>query len=831
MAANYQQTRKKRSSLQGKEPRVHNHQYTPGKKNHGVFEHYLSDSEVSAGLKRKELIQGPLRINPRKYQEAFVPSLDGTGDIFVDGMENRNRALNGDVVVVQVYPREQWKVTRVFDVPDMENISNPSLLGPALDMAATGSCAELGGIDGAESHDEQHCKVLASVEKLAVSDKQAAVMSVTRSHTPLPDNCLQKTAKVVYILEKKHSRAATGHLRAPSCGQGTVASPKGPGPFILFSPLDHRVPRIHIPQSECPPEFLARPGDFVNTLFVARITEWPEDTKIPRGSLAKSLGEAGDIEPETEGMLIEYGIDFSEFPDETLQNLPQNLPWTISAEELARRKDLRELCIFSIDPATARDLDDALSCERLPNGHLRVGVHIADVSFFVKEGTALDLMAADRATSVYLVQKVIPMLPRLLCEELCSLNPDQDRLAFSVIWTLSPQGKIIDEWFGRTVIRSCVKLSYDHAQNMIDDPGWVPSDGECPPISGRHQLSDVKRAVQDLHSIAQELRKQRFQDGALCLNQVKLSFTLDRNTGMPQGCYVYSYRDSNKLVEEFMLLANMAVAHKIYGAFPKQALLRRHPPPQSNLIQALREFCTELGLQLDFSSAGSLNVSLNESLAGDRLAAPRREVLTQMCSKPMQLAVYFCTGVLVDEALFRHYALNVPLYTHFTSPIRRYADLIVHRLLAQAIGCGDAVNHQPAEEVQKQASHCNDKKLASKKVQELSSEMFFSVFVRESGPLETEAMVMGVLDQAFDVLSLTFGVQKRVYCNALPLRTFHFTKQGRQPKLTLVWEPKSPEQQPIQQEITIFTMVDAVLTADKVPLKYSATIRCPHGVE
>ncbi|CAN0421607.1 unnamed protein product [Lampetra planeri] len=181
--------------------------------------------------------------------------------------------------------------------------------------------------------------------------------------TRLHRECVFPSLQVVYILEKKHSRAATGHLRAPSCGQGTVASPKGPGPFILFSPLDHRVPRIHIPQSECPPEFLARPGDFVNTLFVACITEWPEDTKIPRGSLAKSLGAAGDIEPETEGMLIEYGIDFSEFPDETLQNLPQNLPWTISAEELARRKDLRcSNSLFTVPDTATHGNVTGLSC-------------------------------------------------------------------------------------------------------------------------------------------------------------------------------------------------------------------------------------------------------------------------------------------------------------------------------------------------------------------------------------------------------------------------------------------------------------------------------------
>ncbi|KAK9401481.1 DIS3-like exonuclease 2 [Crotalus adamanteus] len=469
--------------------------------------------------------------------------------------------------------------------------------------------------------------------------------------------------------------------------------------------------------------------------------------------------------------------------------------------------------------------------ERSPfalSGNFEVGVHIADVSYFVPEGTALDDVASERATSVYLVQKVIPMLPQLLCEELCSLNPMTDRLTFSVIWKLTPQGKILDEWFGRTVIQSCMKLSYDHAQSMIEDPGRVFGAEELPPVSPRHTVAEVHQAVLSLHEIARQLRQQRFTDGALRLDQMKLSFTLDKETGMPQGCYSYQYRDSNKLVEEFMLLANMAVAHRIYRAFPAKALLRRHPPPQTKMLHDLMAFCNQMGLEIECTSAGALHKSLNETFGNDQYSEARKEVLTNMFSRPMQMAVYFCTGMLKNETLFRHYALNVPLYTHFTSPIRRFPDIVVHRLLSASLGLGPAPRMEKAE-MQKRAEHCNDRKMASKRVQELSVDLFFGVFVKECGPLESEAMVMGVLNEAFDVLVLRFGVQKRIYCNALPLVGFQFQKVGKKPQLSLVWEPQSTEQDAPQQVITIFALVDVVLRVDSGAVKYSAVLKRPGG--
>ncbi|KAM5229138.1 DIS3-like exonuclease 2 [Ctenodactylus gundi] len=812
-----------------------------------IFETYMSKEDVSEGLKRGTLIQGVLRINPKKFHEAFIPSPDGDRDIFIDGVVARNRALNGDLVVVKLLPEEHWKVLKPenndkemetayeSDLPEElcgHHLPQQSLKGydDSPDVIIE---AHLDDSDLEDGHGNAQNVLVDGVKKLSVcvhdKGKEDANAQATKDESiplsqdtrALSEKLLQRSAKVVYILEKKHSRAATGILKLLAEKNNELFRK-----YALFSPSDHRVPRIYVPLKDCPQDFVTRPKDYASTLFICRIVDWKEDCNFALGQLAKSLGQAGEIEPETEGILTEYGIDFSDFSSEVLECLPRSLPWTVPPEELNKRRDLRKECIFTIDPSTARDLDDALSCRPLADGTFEVGVHIADVSYFVPEGSHLDNVAAERATSVYLVQKVIPMLPRLLCEELCSLNPMTDKLTFSVIWTLTPEGKILKEWFGRTIIRSCTKLSYEHAQSMIERPMERISEEELPPISQEHSSKEVHQAILNLHRIAKQLRQQRFMDGALRLDQLKLAFTLDHDTGLPQGCHVYEYRDSNKLVEEFMLLANMAVAHKIYRTYPELALLRRHPPPQTKMLNDLVEFCDQMGLSMDVSSAGALNKSLTKIFGADKYSLARKEVLINMFSRPMQMALYFCSGVLQDLAQFRHYALNVPLYTHFTSPIRRFADVIVHRLLAAALGYREQPDIEPTA-LQKLADHCNDRRMASKRVQELSTGLFFAVLVKECGPLESEAMVMGVLNQAFDVLVLRYGVQKRIYCNALTLRSFHFQKVGKKPELTLVWEPEDPEQEPTQQVITIFSLVEVVLQAETAALKYSAILKRP----
>lgn len=626
---------------------------------------------------------------------------------------------------------------------------------------------------------------------------------------------VQKTGKVVYIVEKKNTRKAAGFLKLLQDKNDRWA---------LFSPTDHRLPRIFIPMKECPQDFLVRPDDFAKYLFLAQIIEWNEDSKYAKGKLIQKLGETGEVEAETQGILFENGIDTNDFSDKIEKELNEYLEWTIPEKDLLERKDFRKECVFTIDPSTARDLDDAVSCKLLQDGLYEVGVHIADVTYFVKENTALDATASDRATSIYLVQKVIPMLPPLLCERLCSLNPGEDRLTFSVIWKMNKEGEIFDEWFGRTMICSCMKLSYNHAQDMIEHPQkeWNIS-SELPVIHGDHKISDIVEKVICLNMIANKLREKRFRDGALRLDQVKLQFSLDKKTGLPSGFTIYEHRESNKLIEEFMLLANMAVAHRIYKSYPNQALLRRHPPPDKKMMNNIVNMCSAMGIELNSNSSGSLQASLNSLFGKDIYSKARIQVLTALCSKPMKCALYFNSGNLIDNSLYHHYALNVPLYTHFTSPIRRYPDIIVHRLLAASLGYCQPPNIE-MKALQKLVDHCNDMKYTGKRVNEISSELFLFLFIKECGSLEEQAMVMGVMDHSFDVLLLRMGVVKRVYCDKLDLKKIFYEKERSVPVLTLIWNTETE----LKQQIKIFTLVDVIISvSSEETFRFNVVLKKP----
>lgn len=317
-----------------------------------------------------------------------------------------------------------------------------------------------------------------------------------------------------------------------------------------FVPRDARVPRILVAADAVPARLKADEEARNMTLVLVRFDDWPEDSVFAHGRFEEALGPIGNIEGETVSILREFNVDSSEFPDEvchcivstyahassltrccpcSLAQITEELPevpaegeWQIPEEEIAARRDLRTARIFSIDPPTARDLDDALSCVALDDGTFEVGVHIADVSFFVKPGTKLDEIAARRATTTYLVQRSYPMLPRLLCENLCSLSENQDRLAYSVVWTLDREGNILQEWFGRTVIHSCCKLAYGHAQAVIEDPAVDWEGNEFPRIYGEHTIDDVKKDILNLQAIAVNLRARRFEGGALRLDKPKL---------------------------------------------------------------------------------------------------------------------------------------------------------------------------------------------------------------------------------------------------------------------------------------------------------------------
>lgn len=468
---------------------------------------------------------------------------------------------------------------------------------------------------------------------------------------------------------------------------------------------------------------------------------------------------------------------------------------------MAQRLDLRSTRIFTIDPPNAKDLDDALHITPLPADSppccsFEVGVHIADVSYFVREGSPLDDEALRRATSVYLVQKVIPMLPPLLCEQLCSLNPNVDRLAFSCIFRMTENGCLCSNhkpYFGKTVIRSCAKLDYHTAQRMVD--GLVPT-SPCsgggsnedahidllsdevwekrrrPPQGCGQKAWQVARDVQFLHKVAMPRRAQRMEHGALSLTNPKITFRLD-GEGNPCSTSTYEIKESNQLIEEYMLLANYLVAEKLVETVGSFGFLRRHPPPKNSGLGALVALAAKVGCCVDPTSAHTLQHSLKEINA---TAPPEvARAITALMMLPMTAAEYFVIDQCPSKA-WGHYALAIPYYTHFTSPIRRYADVMVHRFLQEGLqlekkqsqvergeGLAELQRRYPFQALHLVAEQCNERKKSAHAAQVRSDEVYLGVYLMSHPVTAARATVIGVGKKSFSVLVPEFSLIAQIF--------------------------------------------------------------------
>ncbi|WIA18422.1 hypothetical protein OEZ85_009882 [Tetradesmus obliquus] len=660
----------------------------------------MDREQLSHAMKRGHVFRAKFRLNASNRTEAFC-TLEGLpSDMTIRGEVNHNRAVEGDEVVVLAFKLKDWFVV----YKEREKLAEAGLLpeGKADPLALAEELANM----AIAANDDAGVAAAQSPWTVA-GGTEAALKVIEDALRARPD--MRVTGKVVAVLEPSPRREAiVGVLLTPAAAMAAAAAAGGssssaalPPPAaaaaaalasgayegcLMLVPLDPRLPKGLLPPgavAELPEELRAEAAatDLTSRTFVAAaISQWPAGSAFPLVSVRTSLGPTGDIEAGTAALLAGEGIREEDFCLETYACLPK-VPWSISPADAATRADFSAWRIFSIDPITARDLDDALSIQPLGSGRWRLGVHIADVASFVKPGTALDEEAQQRGTSVYLVQRVLPMLPRLLCEHLCSLQPGDPKCAFSIVWEVDENGHIYKEWAGRSIINSCAKLAYPMVQQMIEgcfDPGtW--------PVKLFHGVTweQVIFDCMALHGIATRLRSARFGSGALRLTNTKLSFALDTG-GNPVSTSAYVQAEANHLVEEFMLLANMRVAGIIARAFPKHALLRRHPPPSERKLEEFKAAAATLGVTVDSSSAGALQASLNAIRAACQDDAAR-EVIMLLATKPMQLAQYFCTGEALLPSAWRHYALAMDMYTHFTSPIRRYPDVIVHRLLQAAL--------------------------------------------------------------------------------------------------------------------------------------------------
>ncbi|XP_059630776.1 DIS3-like exonuclease 2 [Cornus florida] len=830
------------------------------------FDSHWSVEAVNEALEKGDVFKALFHVNAHNRLEAYC-KIDGVPvDVLISGIAAQNRAVDGDIVAIKVDPLSSWTKMKGSNGPSNNSalMDDNNLVPEVTESVGNGdkgkgvlhvdiksnTCLlpekgfyfENGSFSGESVNPELigpvgcnyvngHYPSAPDMSRTGGSSERNEIASLVGKFCALVSSFPSKrpTGRVVAIVERSTRRdAVVGFLNAKQCvssregyrkdgkkKKNSLVSPNHD--YIMLTPTNPKFPKMMVFVRDLPDSIKKKLDDCDATvemeLVAAQIDDWGEDNCFPQAHILHIFGRGGEIGPQIAAILFENAIISSEFSSKSLSCLP-HLPWEVPQGEFQSRRDLRNLCIFTIDPPSARDLDDALSVERLSNGIFRVGVHIADASYFVLPDTALDIEAQVRSTSIYMLQRKLPMLPSLLSENIASLNPGVDRLAFSIFWDINSSGEILDRWIGRTVIRSCCKFSYDNAQDIIDglvDVGSFNSLGNtCPQLYGNFEWSDLFRSVKSLQEISQKLKENRFKDGALSLESSKVFFLFDEE-GIPYDSMLSGRKDSEYMVEEFMLLANRTAAEVIYRAYPDSALLRRHPEPNLRKLRELETFCGKHGLELDTSSSGQLHHSIErirEKLKNDSVLF---NILLSYATKPMQLATYFCSGELKDsENNCGHYALAVPFYTHFTSTLRRYPDILVHRTLVAAIEAeelylkhkrtflklnkgeentrrcftGICFDKDAAESDEGQealsaaaskyrvpcteiladvAAYCNERKLAGRHAKDASDKLYMWALLKKKKNFLSEARVLGLGPRFMTIYIHKLAIERRIY--------------------------------------------------------------------
>jgi ribonuclease R len=500
----------------------------------------------------------------------------------------------------------------------------------------------------------------------------------------------------IYIAPNNTSRALNGdHVKVLLFPQRSGRKPEGQIIEILQRAKEQYVGIIEVSKhfaylisdNTMMPVDILIPKEGINGAksgqkVVVKITDWPEHSKNPVGEVVEVLGTPGDNDVEMKSILAEF--DFPWVFPEKIEKEAAKIERGITAEEVKRRKDFRDAFTLTIDPADAKDFDDALSLKKLPNGNYEVGVHIADVSFYVKEGSLIDKEAFERGTSVYLVDRTIPMLPEKLSNDLCSLNPHTDKLCYAAVFELTDKAEIRQQWIGHTVINSNRRFNYEEVQAIIE--------------SGEGEFSEE---ILTLNNLAVKLREERFKKGSINFDSQEVKFILDEK-GKPTGVYIKEQKESNRLIEDFMLLANKVVAEAIgkakAGDKAKTFVYRIHDTPSQEKLATFSQFLLKLGYKLNIENRKGLASSFN-NLFKQIEGRGEQNMIETIAIRTMAKAIYSTLNI-------GHYGLGFKFYTHFTSPIRRYPDLMVHRLLDRYLLQGG--NSVSQEEYEKMCEHTSD---------------------------------------------------------------------------------------------------------------------------
>ena len=468
----------------------------------------------------------------------------------------------------------------------------------------------------------------------------------------------------------------------------------------------------------------------------ASITDWPENSKNPFGKITQVLGKPGDHDTEIHSILLEYGLPY-EFEKE-VEEEANKLSLEITKEEISKRRDMRQDLTFTIDPKDAKDFDDALSFTKLENGNYEIGIHIADVSHYVQPKTILDDEAYSRATSVYLVDRVVPMLPEMLSNGACSLRPNEEKLTFSAVFEINEKAQIIDQWFGRTVTYSDKRFAYEEAQEIIETKkNFIP---ENVSITGESYEVDerIVEAILKLDELAKILRKKRMKEGAISFDRVEVKFHLDEDAN-PTGVYFKEAKDANKLIEEFMLLANRKVAEFIGQAKNKPTnktfIYRVHDEPDIEKLAALQNIVSKFGYKMNTETKESTTESLNQLLK-DVHGKAESNMIETLAIRTMSKAAYTTQNI-------GHYGLAFDYYSHFTSPIRRYPDVMTHRLLQHYL---DGQNSPKAEEYEARCKHASKQEELASKAERQSIKYMQVKYMQDHKNEEFPGVISGVTE-------------------------------------------------------------------------------------